>query len=182
MVSVQPLEVLQTTERKTPVDNFAADTKGYELVELQSTCNQTPTPIWPRTQCPAQHSHILENHCIFPREALCLICWLCGACCPAPSPDNQQGSGASIQLPGDSGDRWLQDSQGLSGTVTQTSCHYANITINHFIINTGQLRAHWALPLAVAALQELALSRDNSQGYPQGWMVPYHNRSLGSDQ
>lgn len=45
MVSVQPLEVLQTTERKTPVDNFAAGTKGYELVELQSTCNQTPTPI-----------------------------------------------------------------------------------------------------------------------------------------
>lgn len=49
---------------------------------------------------------------------------------PPPCPDNQRGSGASIRLPGDSGDRWLQGSQGLSGTVTQMSWHYANITIS----------------------------------------------------
>jgi len=40
------------------------------------------------------------------------------------------------------GDGWQHGSQGLSGTGTQTSCWYANISQTSYSVNNGQPRAH----------------------------------------
>lgn len=84
-----------------------------------------------------------------------LICWLCEVCA------------ALLQLPRHSGDRWLQGSQGLSGTVTQTSCHHANTTISQSFCHK-HWAAHWALPCGSgctpgAPLEQGQLSRSPSR-------------------
>lgn len=103
---------------------------------------------------------------------------------PPLRPNNQQGSGACIQIPGDSGDRWLQGSQGLSGTVTQTSCHYVNITVSQSFYYK-----YWTAQglLSSPAWQWLHSRSSPWVGTtlkvtPQGWKILCHNRSSVSDQ
>lgn len=173
--------MLQTTKRKIAVDYFVGGTKGCDLVELCRICMQH-TAIWLRTQCPGQHSHLLEYHYIFPRG--CMFNLLAVWCVlPPPCPDNQRGSGASIRFLGTLGTDGFRAAKGcLERWPRCLGTMQISLSVNHFIINAGQPRAHWALPPTVAALQELLLSRDNSQGYSQGWKVPWHNGSSGSHQ